>query len=93
MLPLKLLEYTSLELPALSIKNKAISYYFGENDLEYYEAGNPSSFADKLEMLILNPARLRELSKCAGEFNKLYQWDKERSKLIRIIGKLIDEKN
>ncbi|TFB09415.1 glycosyltransferase [Candidatus Marinimicrobia bacterium MT.SAG.2] len=93
MLPLKLLEYTSLELPALSIKNKAISYYFGENDLEYYEAGNPSSFADKLEMLILNPHRLRELSKCAGEFNKLYQWDKERSKLIRIIGKLIDEKN
>ena len=36
-LPLKLLEYISLGLPVVSVRNKAISYYFSEEDCIFIE--------------------------------------------------------
>ena len=93
MLPLKLMEYISMEIPVLAVRNKAISYYFGENDLEYYESDNSESFAAKLILLIENPELLSKSVLKIKELNKKYNWETEKQKYLGEIRKMINDES
>ena len=48
-LPLKLLEYTSLGLPVLTVRTPAISYYFEQGDCLFYDPADVESLRVILE--------------------------------------------
>ena len=84
------MEYTSVEFPLLAVRNKAISYYFGESDLEYYESDRSDSFAAKLNSVIENPELLSNSVLKIKELNKKYNWETEKKKYLSLIGEMIN---
>ena len=85
MLPLKLMEYITMEIPVLTVKNKSIGYYFNENDLAYYKSGDSKSFAKELSDLISSSKKIHELKKRTCILNERLNWKSEKEKYLNII--------
>jgi len=85
MLPLKLMEYVAMGLPVLTVKNKAINFYFKPDELEYYSSEDSISFSKKLIYLINSPNRLSELKQKTDVINQRMSWNKEKIKYLDII--------
>lgn len=93
MLPLKLLEYTAMEIPVLTVKNKAIDYYFRSGELEYYNDSDPNSFSEKLLQVINSSPKYNGMKAKTRIINKRLNWENEKIKYMQIIDKLIMDKN
>lgn len=87
-LPSKLMEYIAMEKPVLTVKNTTISHYFMDGELEYYEANNPESFAEKLHSIINNSKMLDDSKNKIKFINRRLNWNKEKVKYIKLIKKL-----
>jgi len=85
MLPLKLMEYITMEIPVLTVKNKSIGYYFNENDLAYYKSGDSKSFAKELSDLISSSKKIHELKNRTCILNERLNWKSEKEKYLNII--------
>ncbi|EFK11551.1 glycosyltransferase, group 1 family protein [delta proteobacterium NaphS2] len=90
-LPLKLMEYIAMELPALTVKNKTIEHYFRNGELEYYKGDSADSFAEKLLNLIEKPERMKELRANARKIRHRMNWNIEKEKYKMIIEKLLED--
>lgn len=53
--PLKLLEYTSLGMPSVTVRNVAICHYFKEEDSIFYDPAQPDTFTAALDSLVERP--------------------------------------
>lgn len=91
MLPTKLMEYIAMEKPVLSVKNKAISYYIKEDEIEFYNDKSSKSFAEKLTYLYNNKKRLDEIRKNERKLNMILNWKNEKDKYVLLIKKLIGD--
>ena len=87
-LPLKLLEYLSLGMPSLTVRNAAIGYYFGEDDCLFYEPSEPESLRAVLEQLIENPNLLCHYQQRAIVLREKFLWSHEKQKYISILNRL-----
>jgi len=92
MLPLKLLEYVACEIPAITVKNKAICHYFYEGELAYYEWDSPDSFYNELCYLIQNPSKIEELRIKIKEVNRRLNWGLEKKKYQELLIKMTGNK-
>ena len=88
MLPLKLMEYMAVGIPALTVINKPIKYYFKTNELAYYESNNLESFTCELLNLIKSPQELSRLQKKTEIVNQRLNWKNEQKNYINEIEKL-----
>ncbi len=79
MLPVKLLEYLHLGIPAVAPRSPVIMHYFAEGDLAYYTPGDAESLARAITRLIEIPTT------SAAEFSRRYQWDTHKHDLYRAI--------
>jgi glycosyltransferase involved in cell wall biosynthesis len=79
-LPLKLLEYLSLGIPSITVKNSAISYYFGNDDCLFYQPDEPESLAVILDRLIENPELISAYQQRAIKLREKFLWSKEKAK-------------
>ena len=61
-LPLKLLEYTSMGIPSITVRNTTIGHYFGDDDCLFYESGNVQSLRTILDRLAANPEIFADIS-------------------------------
>ena len=75
-------------IPALTVKNKPIKYYFKTDELAYYESNNLDSFTRKLLNLIKSPPELRRLQKKTEIVNQRLNWGNEQKNYINEIQKL-----
>jgi len=91
MLPLKLMEYMTMGVPVLSVENKAISYYFNEGELVYYESDDADSFAEKLNFILNNRGKIGEMKSNIIKAQKRMNWNKEKEKYIDLVKELIGE--
>lgn len=91
MLPVKLMEYIAMGKPVLCVKNKSISYYIKEGEIEFYDGGNPNSFGKKLLYLYKNRNRCEEIKNNLRRINERLNWENEKKKYIALIKKLIGE--
>lgn len=91
MLPLKLTEYIAMGLPVLSVKNKAISYYFNDGELVYYDSDDSDSFAEKLNFILNNRGKISEMRTNIKKARKRMNWNIEKQKYINLINELISE--
>ena len=88
MLPLKLMEYMAVGIPALTVMNKPIKYYFKADELAYYESNNLESFTRELQNLITSPPELIRLQKKTEIVNQRLNWKNEQKNYINEIQKL-----
>ena len=88
MLPLKLMEYMAVGIPALTVINKPIKYYFKTDELAYYESNNLKSFTRELQNLIKSPPELIRLQKKTEIVNQRLNWKNEQKNYINEIQKL-----
>jgi glycosyltransferase involved in cell wall biosynthesis len=85
MLPVKLLEYVHLGIPVIAPRLLAIQYYFGEDQVAYYEPGNVDELADSICSLYANPLKRAELARNSAEFAKQFHWDILKEELYKVI--------
>jgi glycosyltransferase involved in cell wall biosynthesis len=90
-LPLKLLEYLSLAMPSITVRNVAIGYYFGEDDCLFYDPGDPESLRLILDRLAMNPDMLAHYQQRALALRDKFLWSKEKQKYVAVLRRLTQE--
>ena len=88
-LPLKLLEYISLGLPVVSVRNNAISYYFGEDDCMFFEWNDPQSLSAALDRIVENPKLLDHYRERSVALRDRFAWAGEKRKYVALLNQLI----
>jgi len=89
-LPLKLLEYISMGLPVITVRNAAVSYYFGENDCFYFQPGDPESLRTVLDRLAEDPALLMRYHERAVLLREKFRWSDEKQKYLSLLRGLLN---
>lgn len=84
-LPLKLLEYTSLGLPVITVRNAAISYYFREEDCLFYQWDSVESLREVLDRVAQEPELLLNYRQKAVAAREKFLWSKEKVKYIALL--------
>lgn len=87
-LPLKLLEYISMGLPVMSIRNSAICYYLNEEDCIFFDADRPASLSAALDRVIESPEILQRQRARSLALRKRFSWTPEKAKYINLVQKL-----
>jgi glycosyltransferase involved in cell wall biosynthesis len=87
--PTRIFEYLALAKPVIAPKTKGIQDYFGDNDLIFFELGNPDDLARKIEFAFSHPAEVAETVKRGQEIYLSHTWSRERLTLLNSIGKLL----
>jgi len=89
MLPVKLLEYVALGIPAVVPKLRTIQHYFSDDMVFYYEADNVESLADCLKQLHCQPQLRRERAARARAFLDEYGWERKSGELVALYESLV----
>lgn len=89
MLPVKLLEYVALGIPAVVPRLRTIQYYFSDDMVFYYEAENVDSLADCLRRLQCQPDLRREQARRARIFLDKYGWERKGAELVSLYESLV----
>ncbi len=87
-LPLKLLEYISLGLPVVAVRNKAIQYYFNEQDCMFFDWDDPQSLANIFDQIVVNPEMLRIYRSRSMALRDRFSWGHEKRKYIELLDRL-----
>ncbi len=90
MLPVKLLEYVALGIPAVVPRLKTIEHYFADDMVGYYEAENVTSMAAAIERLHRDPAARQRQSERAGQFLAEYGWERQGPELVALYRQLLE---
>jgi glycosyltransferase involved in cell wall biosynthesis len=89
-LPLKLIEYISLGLPVVTVRNDAISYYFSEKDCIFFEWNDPSSLSTALDRIAENPETLVHYRERSVALRESFSWTAEKRKYVTLLRQLTD---
>lgn len=84
-LPLKMLEYISLGLPVITVRNAAISCYFDENDCFYYQPGDSESLRAVLDRVAEDASLLMRYHQRAVMLREKFCWSSEKKKHISLL--------
>lgn len=84
-LPLKLVEYVSLGLPVLSVRNAAILHYFNEEDCLFFNGDDPASLAGVIDRLAQDPDLLRHYRQRSLAKRPHFVWSVEKAKYIGLL--------
>ena len=87
-LPLKLIEYTCLGIPVMTVRSYAISYYFSEKDCIFFEWNDPSSLSAALDRIAENPEILLYFRERAIAMRERFSWTGEKKKYVELLRKL-----
>jgi glycosyltransferase involved in cell wall biosynthesis len=87
-LPLKLLEYLSLGMPSITVRNAAIAYYFSEDDCLFYDPNDPQSLCAVLDRLAASPELLSHYQQRALMLREKFLWSNEKHKYVALLRRL-----
>ena len=85
MLPVKLLEYAHLGIPVIAPRLMTIQYYFGDDQVAYYEPGDVDALADVIRQLYKDEKKRVDLGLKGKAFAKNFCWDSFKERLYRVI--------
>jgi glycosyltransferase involved in cell wall biosynthesis len=89
MLPVKLLDFTAMGIPAITARLRTIEHYFGPRAVQFFEPGNPQSLAAAIEELYRNPARRAELALNARRAVERTGWSVQRAEYYDAIDSIL----
>lgn len=88
MLPVKMLEYVSLNIPVVASRLKTIEYYFTNEMVSYFEPENVDSLALKILEAYKDAPKRKTQAQMARKFLERYGWEKRQMDLINLFDKL-----
>src|SRR5206468_10437032 len=91
MLPVKLVECVSLGIPVVAPRLGAITHYFTDDMVAYYEPENVESLADAIERLHIRPQARAGQAARAHEFLRRYGWEQQGDALVGLYRGLVGE--
>jgi glycosyltransferase involved in cell wall biosynthesis len=89
LLPVKLLEYVHMGLPAIASRLPVIERYFGD-DVLLAEPGDPASIAAAIELIRAEPAKARERAERASERLAEIEWRQQRKRYLDLVDDLVE---
>jgi glycosyltransferase involved in cell wall biosynthesis len=89
MLPVKLLEYVALGIPAVVPRLRTIEHYFSDDMVCYFEAGNVESLAACLQRLQRQPDLRRAQAERARTFLDKYGWERKGAELVALYESMV----
>lgn len=92
-LPLKLVEYTCLGLPSISVRNAAIDYYFSPDECMFFQSGDAAALAQWIDDVAENPGRLLDFRKKLEPIRERLLWSREKKKYIALLRDLAGERD
>jgi glycosyltransferase involved in cell wall biosynthesis len=87
-LPLKLLEYVSLGLPVVAVRNEAITHYFKENDCIFFDGNDADSLSATLDRIAEHPEILTCYRERSVALRPRFLWSTEKVKYIDLLRQL-----
>jgi glycosyltransferase involved in cell wall biosynthesis len=90
MLPVKLLEYVSMDIPAIVPRLEAIEHYFSDEMVLYYEAGNVEACAAAIYKLYSRPDLRCAQAQRARKFLAQYGWERQGPELVALYTDLLE---
>lgn len=88
LLPVKLLEYVHMGLPAVASRLPTIERYFGD-DVLLAEPGDPASIAAAIEAVRADPAAARERAERASQRLAKIEWRQQRDGYLAMVDDLV----
>jgi glycosyltransferase involved in cell wall biosynthesis len=89
MLPVKLMEYVALGIPAVVPRLPAIAHYFTDNMVSYYEPEDVRSMTDAVFRLYEQPELRARQAARAKEVFDVCGWDRQGPELVGLYRKLV----
>ena len=90
MLPVKLLEYVSLGIPAVVPRLNSIAHYFSDDMVAFYEPDDVSSMAQAILCLHRDTRRRCEQARRAQTFLASHGWDRQGEELVAMYQALLE---
>lgn len=90
-LPLKLIEYTCLGLPSVTVTSTAICYYVRNDECLLYPPGDAAALARIIEMIAEDPSCLDKYRTRLAAARARMSWSLEKHKYVAILRELAGE--
>jgi glycosyltransferase involved in cell wall biosynthesis len=84
-LSLKMMEYISMGVPVVTVRNAAVAHYFGENDCLFYKPGDAKSLSSVLDRVAEDRDLLLGYHRKTLELREKFLWSKEKQKYIELL--------
>jgi glycosyltransferase involved in cell wall biosynthesis len=92
MLPVKLLEYSTMGMPCICSRLRTIEHYFGDHSVRYFEPGNETSLAEAMADLYFDPSLRMQLVNDAREVVQRIEWARQQPEFFGAIDSLLDHR-
>jgi glycosyltransferase involved in cell wall biosynthesis len=89
MLPVKLLEYTTLGIPVVAARLRTIEHYFSPSCLGFFKPGDPEDLARAIEDLYRSPLHRLRLAENARRVMKVMNWEAQREQYYTAIDSVL----
>jgi glycosyltransferase involved in cell wall biosynthesis len=89
MLPVKLLEFAMMGIPAIAPSLKTVEYYFGNGSVRFFRPGDISDLADAIEQLYRSPDLRRTYAENARKVVDAISWPNQRGEFYRAIDSIV----
>ncbi len=89
MLPVKLLEYATLEIPIVAARLKTIEHYFDSQSVRFFDPENPATLAEAIEELHREPERRAQMARRAREVVQALSWERQRREFYAVVDSLL----
>ena len=89
MLPVKLLEFAMMGVPAISAKLNTVEYYFGNGAVCFFKPGDVNELAQAIERLYRSPELRKQLAETASKVVDHFSWPKQRTEFYRAIDSIL----
>jgi glycosyltransferase involved in cell wall biosynthesis len=89
MLPVKLLDFAVLGIPAVAPRLRTIEYYFGNGAVQFFNPGDVDDLAGAIEQVYRSPELRAQFAKKAREVIELINWHNQREEFYRAIDSLL----
>ncbi|HVN29807.1 MAG TPA: glycosyltransferase family 4 protein, partial [Candidatus Binataceae bacterium] len=89
MLPVKLLEFAMMGIPAIAPSLRTVEYYFGDGAVRFFKPGDINGLADAIEQLYLKPELRRSYAENAHQVIDRISWANQRVEFYRAIDSVL----
>lgn len=88
-LPVRIFEYLALKKPVIVPKTPGILDYFSENNIHFFEAGNPESLAGAILNIYLSPESQNGILQRGYAIYQQHCWENQKRYFIDLIQQLL----
>jgi glycosyltransferase involved in cell wall biosynthesis len=88
MLPVKLMEYAVMGIPAITTRTKTIAGYFDADMVEYISGESAEELAQSIVALHNDPERCARIAARASEFTRQNNWENQKHRYYRLVDSL-----